>query len=79
LPQIFDRIRGDKLESILKKTLETAKEVDFCMGYFNLRGWDLLFESVNALSDGSLDERFEDDEIYTVSPKKVCILLSVMI
>jgi superfamily II DNA or RNA helicase len=64
LPQIFDNITGDKLAVALKKTLETAKRADFCIGYFNLRGWDLLLESVDALPGGILEERFEDDETY---------------
>ncbi|MDR1030783.1 MAG: phospholipase D-like domain-containing protein [Treponema sp.] len=64
MPQIFDNIAGDKLATALKKTLETAKRADFCIGYFNLRGWDLLLESVDALPGAHLDERFEDDKTY---------------
>jgi superfamily II DNA or RNA helicase len=61
---IYDNISGDNLATALKKTLKTARRADFCIGYFNLRGWDLLLESVDALPGGNLDERFEDDESY---------------
>jgi HKD family nuclease len=61
---IYDNISGDNLATALKKTMEKAKRADFCIGYFNLRGWDLLLESVDALPGGQLDERFEDDKTY---------------
>jgi hypothetical protein len=61
---IYDNISGDNLAIALKKTLGKAKRADFCIGYFNLRGWDLLLESVDALPGSQLDERFEDGETY---------------
>jgi hypothetical protein len=61
---IYDNISGDKLVTALKKTLEKAKRADFCIGYFNLRGWDLLLESVDALPGSHLDERFGDNFGY---------------
>jgi superfamily II DNA or RNA helicase len=61
---IYDNISGDKLATALKKTLQKAKRADFCIGYFNLRGWNLLLESVDALPGSQLDERFEDDATY---------------
>jgi ERCC4-related helicase len=64
MPTIFDNISGDNLAKALNKTLETAKRADFCIGYFNLRGWDLLLDSVDRLSGDNLDEKFEDDSFY---------------
>ncbi|MDR0731237.1 MAG: hypothetical protein LBF63_06170 [Treponema sp.] len=61
---IYDNISGDNLAMALKNTLKSAKRADFCIGYFNLRGWDLLRESVDALPGGLLDERFDDDATY---------------
>jgi hypothetical protein len=64
LPQIFDNITGDNLAQALNQTLSGAKRADFCIGYFNLRGWNLLLDSVDKLSGSQLDEKFEDDNVY---------------
>ncbi|MDR2246907.1 MAG: phospholipase D-like domain-containing protein [Treponema sp.] len=61
---IYDNISGDNLATALKNTLKGAKRADFCIGYFNLRGWDLLLESVDALPGGRPDERFDDEANY---------------
>jgi hypothetical protein len=63
MPTIYDSIAA-KLEIGLNKTLATAKRADFCIGYFNLRGWDLLADSVERLEGANLDDRFDDDALY---------------
>jgi hypothetical protein len=60
LPHIFDNITGDSLAEALNQTLAGVKRADFCIGYFNLRGWNLLFDSVEQLSRSQLDPQYED-------------------
>ena len=64
MPQIFDNISGDNLSQALNQTLTGAKRADFCIGYFNLRGWNLLLDSVDQLTGSQLSEKIEDDAIY---------------
>ncbi len=63
MPTIYDNIKKH-LEEGLTKTLETSKRADFCIGYFNLRGWRKVSKQVNNLEGDYLPEEFEDDNKY---------------
>lgn len=51
MPRIFDNI-DQSLRPALQETLEVADRADFCVGYFNLRGWKQLDHYVDRWAGG---------------------------
>ena len=51
MPRIFDNIENDLLPA-LQDVLNEADRGDFCVGYFNLRGWRDLFPYVDRWEGG---------------------------
>lgn len=49
MPKIYDNIENH-LTKGLTETLELSQRTDFCVGYFNLRGWKEVAEKIDSLS-----------------------------
>jgi superfamily II DNA or RNA helicase len=51
VPRIFDNIKQSLLPA-LTETLQVAHRADFCIGYFNLRGWQQIADAIEPWPGG---------------------------
>ena len=59
MPKIYDNIENH-LTKGLNDTLEASHRTDFCVGYFNLRGWKEVADNIDKLSGETVIEGKND-------------------
>lgn len=67
MPKIYDNIEHHLITG-LNETLDLSTRADFCVGYFNLRGWKQVADQIDRLTGETVYERNE-------SPHRICRLL----
>ncbi len=61
MPKIYDNIENH-LSTGLNETLQVSQRTDFCVGYFNLRGWKQVGDQIDSLSGSNVLEG--DEKIH---------------
>ena len=59
MPKIYDNIEHH-LTSGLNETLEVSHRTDFCVGYFNLRGWKEVSDKIERMAGVNVTEGGEE-------------------
>ncbi len=52
MPRIFDNVEADLLPALEQSLLVSAR-ADFCVSYFNLRGWKTIDRHIEKWADGA--------------------------
>ena len=61
MPKIYDNIEN-QLSNGLADTLKLSKRGDFCVGYFNLRGWHEIADKIDSLAGMPITEK--NDQVH---------------
>jgi superfamily II DNA or RNA helicase len=61
MPKIYDNIEN-QLSSGLAEILNLSKRGDFCVGYFNLRGWHEIADKIDAFTGMPVNEK--NDQVH---------------
>ena len=69
MTKIYDNIDQSLLPTLREKIRESSKS-DFCVGYFNLRGWKSISDLIQNFSGG-------DDETKKYVKEKIVRALSI--
>jgi len=59
MPKIFDNIENE-FSVGLSEHLCAASRVDYCVGYFNLRGWKMVCDNISNLRGAAVNENGKD-------------------
>ncbi len=72
MARIYDNIGENRFTDGLQSIISAneVKRVDFCVGYFNLRGWDLIIDQIDRLPGEWVDENN-----FRSRPLRICRLL----
>lgn len=75
MADIYDNSPEHKFVEGLRKNITAlgVKRVDFCVGYFNLRGWDQIGQQIDQLEGDSIWEKDEYQQL--IQKKRYCRLL----
>ena len=76
MAEIYDNIETkflDGLKGIIQNKHNIVKRVDFCVGYFNLRGWRHIADEINELEGANVRE--EDTSGRANMHHRTCRLL----
>lgn len=61
MPKIYDNIENHLTEG-LNETLKLSSRADFCVGYFNLRGWGEIADRIEYLTGNYVQEG--EEKVY---------------